>query len=584
MSCNVPVSLCEHPGGVRDSMLSDGMLVRAAMAAAPDGIVLVDRQGIILVANETMAALSGYSVAQLQGQSVSIFLPPHLREKHGEHIRGYFLQPSRRTMGTGQDLWLARPDGSSVPVDIALGHSPVQGGTAVAFVRDVSEMRQLQAHMHYQATHDTLTGLFNRWQFNQRLEQSVAESARHGHPMALLLIDLDDFKIINDSCGHAAGDLALQEVARRLKACLRVSDTLARLGGDEFTVLLTHLTQPGDARLVARKLLKVLQEPFQVHGVDVSLGASIGTASLPGDAPDAATLLRHADIAMYHAKEGGRARVAVYAPAMGEKVAEKNLLHDRLKLAIGSGALTLHYQPQIHMASGHMVAVQALLRWNDAQLGSVAPERFLPVAEACGLTVALGTWVLEAACRQAAQWARQGMALRIAVNLSAQQLRQAHLVDILQGYLQCHSVPRGLIELEITESQAMADPVQTRQLLVRLQALGVSVTLDDFGTGHSSLTYLKQLPITRIKLDRSFIGPSLRHPQDATLVCAVIALAHALGLEVVAEGVEEEAHVRFLQEQACDIFQGWFFSRAVPACDIPALFDTLRAPLALADA
>ncbi len=578
MRCNIPTA--QGSASVVHTDSCDNVMMQAAMAAAPDGVVLVDSDGIILMANASMATMSGYSAEALRGQSVSIFLPPALREKHGQHLRSYFLQPSKRTMGTGQHLWLSRPDGSTVPVDIALGYSEVYGGTAVAFVRDVSEVRQMQSHMQYQATHDTLTGLFNRWQFNQRLEQGVAEAARHGRPMTLLLIDLDDFKIINDSYGHAAGDQALKEVARRLKGCLRAADTLARLGGDEFTVLLTHLAQPGDARLVAQKLLEVLQQPFELNGANVSLAGSIGMACLPDDATDAVTLLRYADIAMYHAKESGRGRIVIYAAAMGKAVVEKNLLHERLKQAIGTSALTLHYQPQIDMATGHMVAVEALLRWNDAQLGSVPPDRFIPVAEATGLILPLGTWVLEAACRQAAQWAQQGMPLRIAVNLSALQLRQTSLVEVLQELLQRYAVGHGLLELEITESEAMADPMLARRLLVQLQALGVGVSLDDFGTGHSSLTYLKQLPISRIKLDRSFIQPILHNPQDATLVRAVIALAHTLGLEVVAEGVEEEAQVRLLETQGCDIFQGWFFSRAVPAPAIPALFADLRSPFA----
>ncbi len=577
MQYNTRVGQDQGPEEAPDTAVarSDNLMMQAALAASPDGVVLVDRDGVILMVNASMAAMSGYSIEQLRGQCVSIFLLPALREKHGQQMHSYFLQPSKRTMGTGQHLQLARADGSTMPVDVALGHSEVYGGTAVAFVRDVSEVRKMQSHMQYQATHDTLTGLFNRWQFNQRLEQGVAESARHGRPMTLLLIDLDDFKTINDSYGHAAGDQALQEVARRLKACLRVSDTLARLGGDEFTVLLTHLAQPSDARLVAQKLLEVLQQPFEVNGADVSLAGSVGMACLPSDATDAAALLRYADIAMYHAKENGRGRIAVYAASMGQAVVEKNLLHERLKQAIGTSALTLHYQPQIDMATGHMVAVEALLRWNDAQLGSVAPDRFIPVAEATGLILPLGAWVLETACRQAAQWAEQGMALRVAVNLSALQLRQPTLVEELQALLQRYGVPRGLIELEITESEAMADPALARRLLTQLQALGVGVSLDDFGTGHSSLTYLKQLPITRIKLDRSFVQPILRNPQDATLVRAVIALAHTLGLQVVAEGVEEAAQVRWLEVERCDIFQGWFFSRAVPAPDIPALHATL---------
>ena len=555
---------------------TDDLLVRAAMGAAPDGIVLVDGEGIILVVNETMATLSGYRVDQLRGQSVSIFLPPQLREKHAEHMRSYFLQPSQRSMGTGQHLWLTRPDGTTVPVDIALGHCDAGNGTAIAFVRDVSEMRRLQSHIHYQATHDTLTGLLNRWQFNQCLEQRAAESARHGRPMTMLLIDLDDFKIINDSYGHAAGDQALQEVARRLKGCLRASDTLARLGGDEFTVLLTHLTQPCDARQVAEKLLSVLGQPCQINGFNVNLCASIGMASLPEDTEDAATLLRYADIAMYHAKDAGRGQVAAYEASMGEKMAEKNLLHDRLKQAIDSQALALHYQPQIDMISGRIVGVEALLRWSDAELGCVEPQRFIPVAEASGLILPLGAWVLETACRQATAWAQQGMPLRISINLSAQQLRQPHLADLVQEQLQRHAVPHGLLDVEIIEADAMLDPAQAQLLLTRLKFLGVGVTLDDFGAGHSSLTYLKQLPISRIKLDRSFICTVLHSQQDEALVCAVIALAHTLGLEVVAEGVEEEAQVRFLEAQGCDVFQGWFFARAVPAAQIEALCRTLQ--------
>ena len=261
---------------------------------------------------------------------------------------------------------------------------------------------------------------------------------------------------------------------------------------------------------------------------------------------------------------------------MGEKMAEKNLLHDRLKQAIDSQALALHYQPQIDMISGRIVGVEALLRWSDAELGCVEPQRFIPVAEASGLILPLGAWVLETACRQAAAWAQQGMPLRISINLSAQQLRQPHLADLVQEQLQRHAVPHGLLDVEIIEADAMLDPAQAQLLLTRLKFLGVGVTLDDFGAGHSSLTYLKQLPISRIKLDRSFICTVLHSQQDAALVCAVIALAHTLGLEVVAEGVEEEAQVRFLEAQGCDVFQGWFFARAVPAAQIEALCRTLQ--------
>lgn len=550
----------------------DSLLAQAALEAAPDGILLADRQGRILVANPAMEAISGYTLAQLRGQSIDMLVPAAVRGQHAAQMQSYLDHPSRRPMGMGRDLWLARRDGSQVPVDIALGHSDVCGGTVVAFVRDISDMRQLEARMHYQATHDTLTGLLNRWQFGQRLEQTISEAQRDGQHFALLLLDLDDFKAINDGYGHAAGDQVLLEAARRLKGALRPGDTLARLGGDEFTVLLAPLAHAQEAEQVAARLLQALCMPCQMHGFELNFGASMGIALFPGDARDAVTLMRYADMAMYHAKQHGRARYALYDPLMGERMAEKIRLHERLKLALAYGGLALHYQPQVDMATGRMVSVEALVRWNDPQLGEVSPARFIPVAEATGLILALGAWVLDTACRQIAAWAQADMPLRVAVNLSAQQLRQADLVDQVARCLHRHGVPPGLLEVEVTESEAMADPQQARQVLMNLQALGVGVTLDDFGTGHSSLAYLQHLPVTRIKIDREFVRPVVHSASDATLVHAVIALAHTLGLKVVAEGVETPEQLRFLQREGCELFQGWLFSKAVPAGDIAQLY------------
>lgn len=550
----------------------DSQLIRAAMNAAPDGILLVDRTGRILMANAAMEAISGYAAHELCGSPVSLFLPAALRDAHARHLESYFQTPSRRPMGMGRDLWITRKDGGAVPVDIALGHTDAHGGAAVAFVRDISEVRQLEARMHYQATHDTLTGLVNRWQFGQRLEQAIAESDRHGQSFALLLLDLDDFKAVNDGYGHAAGDQVLLEAARRLKGALRASDTLARLGGDEFTVLLPRIARPEEAGQVASKLLDVLCKPYQMHGFELGLGASLGIAVYPADAADAATLLRYADMAMYHAKESGRATHAFYAEHMGKRMAEKLQLHERLKLALAYGGLALHYQPQVEVATGQLQAVEALLRWRDPQLGEVAPDRFIPVAEATGLILALGAWVLDTACRQIAAWAQAGMPLRVAVNLSAQQLRQTDLVEQVQRCLSAHGARPDLLELEVTESEAMQDPQQARQVLCRLQALGVCIALDDFGTGHSSLAYLKQLPVSRIKIDREFVRPVLRTAEDATLVRAIIVLARTLGLRVVAEGVESGEQLRFLAQHGCDAYQGWLYSRAVPPQDIEQLW------------
>ncbi len=565
---------------------ADELLARAAMDAAPDGVVLVQPDGAIRYANAAMAAISGYVLAELLGMSVHQLLPRAHRRQHAQQMAGYFEGPSRRPMGMGRDLWLERKDGSLVPVDVALGHTE-QGGAAVAFVRDITELRRLEARMQYQATHDTLTGLVNRWQFGLRLEQAIAESARQGEPFALLLLDLDDFKAINDGYGHAAGDQVLVEVARRLKGALRASDTLARLGGDEFTVLLQPLSGPGEAEQRAAELLQVLCQPCRMHGFELNFGASLGLALCPGDAQDAATLLRYADMAMYQAKERGRANYALYSDYMGRRMAEKILLHDRLKLALAYGGLALHYQPQVCVVSGRVQAVEALLRWRDPELGDISPERFIPVAEATGLILALGAWVLDEACRQIAQWARAGMPMRVAVNLSVQQLRQTDLVDQLRASLAAHGTPPESLELEVTESETMADPEQARQVLCNLQALGVGVALDDFGTGYSSLMHLKQLPVSRIKIDREFIRPLLRSEADATMVRAIIVLAQTLGLDVVAEGVESVEQLRFLERHGCGSYQGWLYSKAVPAHQVPALMqggDAERAsmPAALA--
>jgi len=275
---------------------------------------------------------------------------------------------------------------------------------------------------------------------------------------------------------------------------------------------------------------------------------------------------------MYHAKESGRATHAFYADHMGKRMAEKLQLHERLKLALGYGGLALHYQPQVDVATGQLQAAEALLRWRDPQLGEVAPDRFIPVAEATGLILAVGAWVLDTACRQIAAWSQAGMPLRVAVNLSAQQLRQTDLVEQVQRCLSAHGARPDLLELEVTESEAMQDPEQARQVLCRLQALGVCIALDDFGTGHSSLAYLKQLPVSRIKIDREFVRPVLRTAEDATLVRAIIVLARTLGLRVVAEGVESSEQLRFLAQHGCDAYQGWLYSKAVPPQDIAQLW------------
>ncbi len=546
-------------------------LALAAVNASPDGILMVDRGGTIVMANAAMEVICGYSCEELCGQAVSIFLPPAVRDMHAHQLQAYFRTPSNRPMGRGQDFRIMRKDGSLTAVAIALGHTDVSGGTAVAFVRDISDVRGLEARIHFQATHDTLTGLANRWLFGQQLEQAIAVSERTGQSFALLLLDLDDFKAVNDGYGHAAGDRLLVEAARRLKGALRAGETVARLGGDEFTVVLPSIATPQEVEQVAAKLLDVLCLPYRMHGFDLAFSASLGIAVYPRDARDAATLLRYADMAMYHAKNSGRVSYAFYAHHMGWRMEEKLQLREQLKIALDSDGLELHYQPQVSVATGEVEAVEALLRWTHPQLGEIPPGRFIPVAEATGMILALGAWVLDRACRQIAAWTADGLPLRVAVNLSTQQLRQVDLVEQVERSLARHGARADLLEIEVTESEAMADPEQARQVLWRLQRLGICITLDDFGTGYSSLAYLKHLPVSRIKIDREFLRPLLRSPEDAALVRAIVALAQTLDLRVVAEGVESDEQLLLLARYGCDTYQGWLFSKAVAAHRIAEL-------------
>jgi diguanylate cyclase (GGDEF)-like protein/PAS domain S-box-containing protein len=554
---------------------STGLLdtvARAIIASAPDGIMLVDQNGTILLANEAMAQISGYTAEALVGLPVEIFLPPAMHSRHRANVRSHAQHPMRRPMGRLGNLALLRRDGLSVPVDISLSQCQTDERTAtVVFVRDMTGVKRMEQQMQFQATHDSLTGLVNRWMFHQHLNLALAQSQRQRRPLALLLLDLDDFKSINDGYGHAVGDKILIEVAHRLAAVLRSADTLARLGGDEFIVLLPEILEVADAAHVASKLLAALARPALVDGSEIHLGGSIGLVVCPRDAQDAETLLRYADMAMYRAKAAGRGTFAVYSASMGAQMKEKVMLQEKLKLALEAGSLVLHYQPQVDVVSGRITGAEALLRWHDEELGEITPARFIPIAEASGLILPLGDWVMRSACQQAAAWARAGTPLRVGINLSARQFRQQRLAHRLGEQLAEFGTPPELIELEITESEAMADPQQTKDLLRQLCQLGVGIALDDFGTGYSSLAYLREFPITRLKIDRAFIAPITEREADATLVRAVLALARAMHLCVVAEGVEQTKQLDFLRDQGCDCYQGWLFSKALPVAAFDAL-------------
>jgi diguanylate cyclase (GGDEF)-like protein len=407
------------------------------------------------------------------------------------------------------------------------------------------------------ATHDTLTGLPNRAVFTDNLTRSLARAERHAWPVALFCMDLDRFKNINDTLGHAMGDRALQEVARRLAGCVRGSDMAARLGGDEFVLLVEEY---GDAETlveIAERILATIYQPMVVDGKELNVSVSVGVCTYPADAGDAQTLLSNADIAMYRAKEQGRNSFGFYSPRINSHSVEKLALETGLRYAAERAELRVQYQPKIDVANGRIVGVEALLRWQHPKLGLLRPDRFIPLAEETGLIVPIGLWTLRAACTAARSWRDQGLPMQVAVNLSARQFHFGHLLRDVAGVLEATGLDAGALELEITESTVMQNPEQAVVLMDGLRRLGVRLAMDDFGIGYSSIGHLKRFPVDSLKLDRTFVRDLPRDSDDVAITRAIIAMAHALDISVVAEGVERREQLDLLRSEGCDQFQGY---------------------------
>lgn len=544
--------------------------------SAPDGILVADGGGRIKMANPALEVLTGYSGDDVVGKNVDVLLPADIREKHAQAMRTYFDLPRSRAMGS-MDLQILRRDGQLLSVDISVGHfRDGHAHFAIIFVRDVSVRKKLEESIRHQAAHDELTGLPNRWLFRLQIGQALIRADRSKLRVAVLFIDLDHFKAFNDSYGHATGDALLVQVSERMRGVVRGSDTLARMGGDEFALLLSEITCMEEAIGVATKLLMALQASYKLNDNVLYSGASLGVAFYPDDARDGETLLRYADLAMYQAKHAGRGTYARYSNELDIKVHESMQLHTRLKDAISQDLLELHYQPQVGVDSGLIVGVEALLRWNDPIFGQVSPIRFIPVAEATGLILPLSAWVLRTACNQIAIWSKRGTPLRVAVNFSAQQFRQRDFPEQVRLALAVADANADLLDIEITESVAMAQPELAREHICALVKMGCRVALDDFGTGYSSLAYLKVLPVSKLKIDKTFMDGIPLDVGDVTISRAIIALAHNLGMTLVAEGVESEEQLEFLHQNDCEIYQGWLYSKAINAQEMTAMLESER--------
>ena len=426
------------------------------------------------------------------------------------------------------------------------------------------EQRQLYDRLMFQAQYDPLTGLPNRLLLDDRMEQCMARARRSGSGFAVLQIDLDRFKLINDLLGHAIGDTLLREVADRLKSSVRQTDTLARVGGDEFTLLLADVRNPGDAEKVAQDLLRVLREPFAALGNEIYVSASIGSALFPQDAGDPATLLRRADAAMYRAKQTGKNRWHGFAPEI-ETVIDRPALENHLHRALERGELEVFYQPLFRVSDGSRAAMEALLRWRRPGFGLIPPAQFIPIAEENGLIVPIGNWVLKQACRQARQWQPiSGEPCKVAVNVSAIQFASDDFVEVVRAVLAETGLAPACLELEITESILMQNLETPAHRICELRALGVSIAVDDFGTGYSALSYLHRLPVDYLKIDQSFVKEISGGTNSVRLVQAIVTMAHGLGVKVTAEGVETEEQMVVLRQLGCDQVQGFLLGRPMP--------------------
>ena len=435
---------------------------------------------------------------------------------------------------------------------------------------EISERRQAQSKLNYLAYHDPLTGLANRRCFIERLDESLRENGRHGERLAVLFIDLDQFKQVNDSLGHGVGDELLVSVAARLSEHVRLIDMLARLGGDEFICLMEAVRSEDEVEMLAREILGAFEQPFKLGDHELFLTAAVGISLFPGDGDSVLDLMRNADTAMYRAKAQGRGNFHFYTPEMTRDAQVRIRMENLLRRALDNGELTVHLQPQVETQSGRLVGAEALVRWNSPELGQVMPMSFIPLAEDSGLIVGLGNWVLRETCRQFMQWRESGFELaQVSVNLSVKQLERPEFIDVLERILDETGMDPTCLKLELTESVVMAVG-DSFALLERLRELGISLALDDFGTGYSSLSYLKMLPIQQLKIDASFVEGIGRNTGDEAIIRTVMELARSLGFEVVAEGVETEGQAAFLAQLGCEQLQGYLHGRAVAPAEFLA--------------
>ncbi len=555
-----------------ERLLENEQRVASTLALAAIGIAHVADTGRFLYANPRLCQMLGYSEGELLQMSVKQISHPEdvsvtdeVREQLRKGELDSFKMEKRYLRKDGATIWVAL-------TIAARRDSACHRISDVSIVEDISARKLAEDRVQYLATHDALTGLPNRALLAQLASLAIESARRHSCKVAVLFIDLDRFKTINDSLGHDAGDVLLREMASRFRECVRGSDVVARLGGDEFVVLLPEVSGQAQAALVARILLSAAMRPVQIHQQECRVTASIGICLHPEAGQDDQAVLKNADLAMYTAKEAGKNNYQFYSPAMQARSTGRLAIESQLRHALERNEFSLHYQAKVQLDTDNITGVEALLRWNNPELGSVSPLQFIPVAEETGLIIPIGHWVLRTACVQNAQWLQDGLPpVCICVNLSMRQLEDAGLIEDIRSVLAQSALPPHLLELELTESMIMHNTERAVRILTDIKSLGVRLAIDDFGTGYSSLAQLKRFPIDTLKVDRSFIRELARDAEDRAITKAIIAMGKTLSLTIVAEGVETPEQKAFLREEACDEMQGFYFSTPVPPDDFATL-------------
>jgi diguanylate cyclase (GGDEF)-like protein/PAS domain S-box-containing protein len=543
-----------------------------------EGLAVTDAHERIIMVNQAFCELTGYAEQEVLGKTPRMF-------QSGRHDRDFYAAMWAEIKATGQwrgEVWNRRKDGEIYPELLSINAVRDESGEATHYVgifADLSKIKATEARLEFLAHHDPLTELPNRLLLYYRLELSIELARREGHQLALLILDLDHFKDVNDSFGHLAGDELLKGVAARLLQRLRGTDMLSRLGGDEFAVVLINLSQVQDVVLVAQDFIRALGETWCLgNGIEVHVGTSIGISLFPGLGQTAEELLSQADAALYKAKAAGRGNFQFFSDDLTLAARERVRLETQLRKAIIENELRVYYQAQLDIVTGRIIGAEALVRWQHPKRGLIPPDRFITMAEETGLIGLLGEWVLRETCRQGQQWIEAGLPpISLAVNISAHQLRYADIEASVSAILAETGFPARWLELELTESTLMRRELEAVAILQSLRDLGVSLSIDDFGTGYSSLAYLKLFPVDTLKIDKQFIDDIPDQQNDMEITAAIIAMAHALHLQVVAEGVETLAQLEFLENQGCDSYQGYYHSKPLPAEEFMRL--VLQQPL-----